>query len=394
MSRIVSKKGYVFPEAQYNCDYVPSASETVIIPSTNTPSWGSMLTIDFREQACLLQKLTLQFNLSAITVMTSGMYVPAQFFIDHIDYVQNGQIIDTHYPLDLFLRAQIFQRDEDRALENVASGSYSSTSQRTTLATAANSYYLPLFDYFRQAQQIPMLEPSHNLQLRIFLQPLASVTSGTGTATASITSINLLAKVIRLREKEAVALKNEMALKKQLHFKFNDLKQQSITVLSGTTSTSLVLNAITGPVSYLFFVVRPSASLTGNSAFAFTAISQYELMNSSGQNFVGGQPISNSQALLVLGNDIAKSSYLSETALGITNNNTNVYVYSFAADPVDSEINGVSSGTHNFTGNEQLKITFTSSLGANVQVDVYAYVESVLGVSKTGVHKNTYIHSC
>jgi hypothetical protein len=393
MSRIVSKKGYVFPEAQYSSDYAPMATETVIIPTTNTPSWGSMFTIDLREQAIILQKLTLQFNLSAITVMTSGMYVPAQFFVDHIDYIQNGKIIDTYYPLDQFVRAQVFQRDEDRALENAAAGSYSSTAQRTTLAASASTYHLSLYDYFRQAKQIPMLEPSHNLQLKVFLQPLASVTSGTGTATATISSVNLLAKVIRLREKEVAALKNEMTVKKQLHFKFNDLKVQTFSpIASGSTSTQQVLNAITGPVTYLFFVVRPTASLTGNGAFSFTAVSQYEILNSAGQNCVGGQPISNAQALMVLGNDICKSSYLSETALGITNNSANVYVYSFAGDVVESEQNGLSTGVRHFTGNEILKITFQSALGASAQLDVYAYCESVLGVSKLGVSKNVYIH--
>jgi hypothetical protein len=391
MSRLISKKGYTFHESQYNTDYAPEVTETIIIPSTNTPTWGSMFTIDLREQSCIVQKLTLQFNLSAITVMTSGMYVPAQFFVDHIDYVQNGQIIDTYYPLDQFVRAQVFQRDEDRVLENIAAGSYSSTSQRIALAATASTYHLHLYDYFRQAKQIPMIENAHQLQLKVFLNPLANVTAGTGSATASILGVNLLAKVIRLRESEANSLR--VAMKKQLHFKFNDLKQQTFTVASGSTSTGgLVLTALTGPVPYLFFVVRPSASLTGNGAFAFTAISSFELLNSAGQNFVGGQPISNSQALLCLGNDIAKSSYLAETALGITNNNANVYLYSFCGDAVESEHNGISSGVHNFTGNEQLKITFASSLGANVQVDVYAYVESVLGVSRTGIHKTHYHH--
>ena len=152
LSRVSTRSGVSIPAHQHAGDYAPAKTEVVIVPSTNTPSWGAMFTVDYKEKGVTLHNLTLQFNLSAITVMTSGMYVPAQFFVDHIDYVMNGAIIDTYYPNDQFLQAQLFERDEDRALLNTAAGLYSSTSQRTTLAASASSYYLPLRDFFRQAK--------------------------------------------------------------------------------------------------------------------------------------------------------------------------------------------------------------------------------------------------
>jgi hypothetical protein len=392
LSRVVTRKGYNVPSHQHSTDYSPAKTEFVIIPLTNTPSFGSSFTIDVKELNAIYHELILQFNASAITVMTSGMFVPAQFWVDHIDYVVNGNIICTYYPIDQFMSAQLFQRDEDRLLENVSAGMYSSTSQRTTLATSASSYYLRLKDFYNQAKMIPMLEPFHNLQLKVYMNPLANITSGTGTATASFTSCNLIARLTRLREEEGNELRRQLAVNKFLHYKFNDVKPMSVTVGSGVTATNIVLSAITGPVAYLAFVVRPTASLTGNSAFAFTAISQYEMLNNSGSNIVGGQPISNSEALLVVGNSNAKSSYLSETALGSTNNNANVYIYSFASDAVSSALDGISSGHYKFTGNEQLKITFTSSLGASVQVDIFAYVESVLEVTKGAVQKRIFVH--
>lgn len=390
--KVAIKSGVKIPAHQHVSDYAPAKSEIVIVPSTNAPAFGSMFTIDIRETNILLHDLCLQFNLSAITVMTSGMFVPASFLIDHCDYVMNGTIIDTYYPLDQFLQAQLFQRDEDRALMNVSTGHYASTTQRIALATSANSYYLPLFDYFREAKSIALLENCHNVQLRVFLNPLANVTAGTGTATASITSCNLLMRVTRLREAESNQLRREQALNKAHHYKMNDLRVQSNTVQSGVSSATIVLSAITGPVSHLIFVVRPSASLTGNNAFAFTAISSYEILNSSGQNIVGGQAISNSQALLVIGNNNSKSSYLSENALGITNNNANVYVYSFSADCVESADSAVSLGTHQFTGAEQLKVTFTGALGANAQVDILAYTEALLSLGQNVVKKSVYLH--
>lgn len=391
-SKVVTKHGHKVPAHQYSTDYAPARSETVIVPSTNTPLFGSQFTIDIRDLNVVVHDLTMQFNLSAISTMTSGMFVPAQFLVDHIDVVMNGNIIDTYYPLDQFLQSQLFQRDEDRALQNTAAGHYASTTQRIALATGANSYYLPLFDFFRQAKLVALLENVHNVQLRVFMNPLANVTSGTGTAVATINSCNLLMRVTRLREEEARRLKGEMAVSKALHYKFTDLRTQSNTINSGVSSANIILSAITGPVAYLVFVVRPSASLTGNGAFAFTAIASYEILNNSGQNIVGGQAINNSEALLVIGNNNSKSSYLAENALGITNNNANVYVYSFAADAVDSSENAVSSGVHNFSGSEQLKINFTSSLGAAVQVDVLAYTEAMLSMTPGGAKKSVYHH--
>ena len=390
MSKIMTKKGVSIPAHQHVSDFIPKKTETVIIPSTNQPSFGSMFTIDIRELNVIIHNLCLQFNLSAISVMTSGSYVPAQFLVDHIDYVMNGAIAYTAYPLDQFLQAQLFQRDEDRLLMNIASGSYNSATQRQTMASGVNSYYLPLFDFFKQAKSIPLLENAHNVQLRIFMQPLVSSTIGTGTATASINSCNLLMNCTRLREEEANMLRQQMYFNKASHFKFNDLKVQSYTVNSGVSATNIVMSAITGPISFLVFVVRPSASLTGAGEFAFTAISQYEILNSAGQNIVGGQPISNSQALLVLGNANTRSSYLAETALGITNNNANVYVYSFGADCSESASNAVGLGNYKFTGSEQLKLTFTGSLGASTQVDILAYTESLVSFTKGSVKKSEW----
>ena len=391
MSRALTKRGVQIPHHQIT-EYVPHRTEYVQIPSATLPQFGAMFNIDVREQNVIVEKQILQFNLSAITVMTSGMYVPAQFFVDHIDYVFNGNIIDTYTPLNQFLQQQLFEDDEDRALANYSAGHYASTAQRIAMATTANSYYLPLYDFFRQSKSIALLEPSHNYQLRVFMQPLASITSGTGTATATINSVNLIAKVIRLRDEETNVLKMELFSKQRLHAKFNDLKNQSYTVNSGVSSTNIVLSAITGPICYLIFVVRPTASLTGNNAFNFTAIASYEILNSSGQNIVGGQPISNSQALLVNGNDWCSSSYLTENALGVTNNGANVYIHSFSADPVDSAQHARSLGAYNFSGSEQLKLNFVGSLGASVQVDCLAYCESVLEQTKTTVNKRVYHH--
>jgi hypothetical protein len=50
-------------------------------------------------------------------------------------------------------------------------------------------------------------------------------------------------------------------------------------------------------------------------------------------------------------------------------------------------IDGIYLGGYRFTGNEQLQLTFTSSLSGAVQVDVYAYVHSAVEYSASGVRK-------
>lgn len=391
LSRVTTRSGLSVPAHQHAADYAPLKTEVISVTPPSVPAWGVPFNIDFKEKNVTVHELCLQFVLSAITVMTSGMYVPAHFFIDHIDYYMSGAIVDTYYPAAQFLQAQLFERDEDRALINTAAGHYGSTAQRTALATATNYYYLPLRDIFRQAKTIKLLQQCHDLQMRVYLQPLASVTSGTGTATATINAVNLLAKVTRHRDKELKAFKHELASQPSI-YKFNDLKTQTFTVASGTTTAPLILSGITGPVAYLIFTVRPSASLTGNNAFNYSAIASYELLNSSGANFIGGQPIPHSEALLVLGNYNCRSSYLTETALGVTDNHANVYIYSWSADPSETAENAVSMGAHEFAGNEQLRITFPSALGAAVQVDVYAYTEAILSVGKLSVKKAVYHH--
>ena len=92
-------------------------------------------------------------------------------------------------------------------------------------------------------------------------------------------------------------------------------------------------------------------------------------------------------ALLYLGRDWSKSSYLSETALSTTNNNANVYMWSFSASCCETAETGVDMNTYRFTGSEQLQITFTGSLASAITVDIYAHMASVVEVSSNAVKK-------
>ena len=93
--RHTTRSGVSVPEHQHSSDVSPAKTEIVITPSTNAAVFGASFLCDYKEKGVLLHDLCLQFNMSAISTMTSGMFVPAHFLIDHVDYMQSGNIIDS-----------------------------------------------------------------------------------------------------------------------------------------------------------------------------------------------------------------------------------------------------------------------------------------------------------
>jgi hypothetical protein len=54
-----------------------------------------------------------------------------------------------------------------------------------------------------------------------------------------------------------------------------------------------------------------------------------------------------------------------------------VYGWSFSSNICEALENGLLLGHRKFLGNEQLQLTYTGSLAANIQVDVWAFCQSV-----------------
>ena len=297
-NRVVTKKGYNIPAHQQE-DYVVAKTETIVIPSSSAPGWGSYFTIDYREMNTVLQELTLQYNLSSLTGTTSVRFLPAWYFFSRCELVQNGKVIDTLYPNEQFIRNQLYCYDEDRVFKNCGAGSYSSTTQRGALAGAASAYYVPLLTYFNQGNAIPIVHQGHFLQLSIYMDNLVNVTAPAGAPINTILSVNLLAKVVRLRAEEVQAKMSQLTKRPQ-HFRFSELRPMSVTVLSGVSSTNIVLTGIVGRISHLIFCVRPSASLVNDSAFSYVAIKDFSVLDASSTNISGGVVIPHSEAMFLL----------------------------------------------------------------------------------------------
>ena len=73
--------------------------------------------------------------------------------------------------------------------------------------------------------------------------------------------------------------------------------------------------------------------------------------------------------------------------------NNLVCVNSFGSNPIDYATIGATQNTHRFLGNEQLQLNWKSdmNLGNNLvyQVEVFAYVQSVIECSATYVKKGS-----
>jgi hypothetical protein len=205
----------------------------------------------------------------------------------------------------------------------------------------------------------------------------------TGTGAATLNNANLIVKVLKLPAEIAVNRLNAM-IKKPEQSIYHNLRYSPFAVSTGVSSTTIVLTPFVGNIAALFFVIRNADKLTKNDAYQFTAISNFALLDSTSSNCVGGQAIPSALALNYLNQFYSKSSYNTETSLGanlagtVTNTNANVYCWSFSSNLSEALQHGLLLGHRKFLGNEQLQISFTGSLAANVQIDVFAYCQSTL----------------
>ena len=366
--------------------------ETLFVPTTSLPAWGTFYTIDIREKNIILNNITLQMVISPVTSSTTaftGYFSPAMYFFTRIEIFQSGNIIDTLLPNEQFLRTQMLDYDEVRYGSNAAMGLYSSTAQRTLLSsqTGTNTFYIPLKSYFDECKP-SLLTDQHAIQIRVYMDNLANVftvTAGT-LLSAPILSCTAICKVTRLDVNSAAARLQSMTMTPH-HSIFHETRAGYFVIPAGTLSTNLVMAAIVGNVSHLLFVVRSSSVNAG--AWNYTQLQSFSILDSTSTNITGGVSLPSSLCANVLNRDWCKSSYYSETSYAsAVNNGANFYCWSFSADPVSALGSGLALTSRKMTGNEQLVLTFPAALTAQVSVDVYAYVESILEMTPASVKKS------
>ena len=388
--RQINNQGLNIPASQHTS--IPSGlkHETVIIPSTSQPSWGSYFVFDFKEKALSLHNIAIQFNVSALTGMTGGTslrYTTAYNWFSRIEIVINNQVIDTVYPHQQFFLNNLFNNDETRALINKAAGDYADGTRRIASAGTISDYYVNLWTLFNQTH-ISLLYPKDDVQLRVYMDTLSNNAICNGTATtdpiSTIRSANLICSITRFSGE--VNNSKLLHLSKQIeHYKFSELRFGTYASSAGSSSYTYVLNSIVGKVDYIIFTVQNSNAVAG-TAFTFNAIDKFSILDSTSTNITGGQAISSSYALSLLPKDWVQSSYYDETS---ANYSTNAYMYSFSADPSSVARHGTSFNHHQFQGNEQLQIQFTTAPTVSFVVNIYAHIQGAIEVGPTYVKKLT-----
>jgi hypothetical protein len=210
--------------------------------------------------------------------------------------------------------------------------------------------------------------------------------AGTPTADpiSTIRSANLICSITRFcREVNNSKL---LHLSKQIeHYKFTELRYGTYASSAGSSSYTYVLNSIVGKVDYIIFTVQSSNTIAQNALF-FNAIDKFSILDSTSTNITGGQAISSSYALSLLPKDWVQSSYYDESTTTYT---TNAYMYSFSADPSSVARHGTSFNHHQFQGNEQLQIQFTTAPTVSFVVNIYAHIQGAIEVGPTYVKKLT-----
>ena len=371
---------------------VPSnlKSEYVVLPSTSAPAFGSFFIFDIKDKNIILSDLIIQFNCSAITGVTTPPtnfphFVPAFFFCSKIEVIINNVCIDTYYPLQQFIANQFGFHDEDRLLFNNLAGSYASVAQRFTLNAAGSNYYLKLRSVFGEIH-MPLLNESHQVQLRCYVDTLTNVvavSSGGGTAAATINFANLICKVMKLPTELALSRLQQMN-KAPEHNIYHSLRYAPFGgIAANTTTQTFIMTPFVGSVVAIFFVVRPVANLNRDESYQFTPIKDFQLLDGTSSNMNGGTVINSQVALNFLNSYNCKSSYPSEVATSVNlagavnDNKANVYCFSFSSNLVSALQEGILLGSKRFQGNEQLIINFNAALAAP-QLDVFCYTQSVL----------------
>jgi hypothetical protein len=142
------------------------------------------------------------------------------------------------------------------------------------------------------------------------------------------------------------------------------------------------------------FVVRGGDVMEGNfdtTPWHFAAIKNFEILDQSSSNIIGGQPVSHTVSKKLL-EKWTLGTYVEEYLGGGSyrtdeNHYANVYLWCFSQSPIDSLTKGRPMGSHKFTGNESLVLNFTDETQpSSWTVDVFAYSESILETAANGLN--------
>lgn len=365
--------------------------ETIIIPSTSQVNSfnGSMIVFDLREKNLIIDDISLQFNVNAITGWTDNNNSFPYFcncweWFSRIEFVINNTVIDTMYSTESFIKQQLFNEERERQIDNYIGSPYRAGDDQVIAkakASTTSDYIIKLKSFYKQIK-LSVLTENHTSQLRVYLRSTNDVvirTSGTGTPSVSINYANLIVKAIKLPA-HIIQKHHQEMMKKPFHTLFFDTRYQTNQLSSGITNATIVLSSITGRCPYLFFVVRNAGfNATYDNYQNFIQIKNFQLLDAGGSSLCGGQLISDAINTM-------NSSHLSLSQYQLEDG-AKVYVWSFSSDLIRAFHTAAPLSSHEMKGAEQLQIQFNSATENSVQVDVWAATECLLEVKHNSVRK-------
>ena len=392
MLRARNSKGLNVLQSQ-DVDFIPDIkTEYINIISQNTPSWGAVTSIFYRNCKEQIHEIILDYSLPAFSYTgltgASGANgtatIPAYFWNTKIELYISNVCVQTVYPNENFLNTNLYNCDEDRAEFNQMAGSYATATSRYNLNAAANHYYVNIWSLFNQSHPICM---NADIEVRIYTDSWANIftqgtATGTMTTTPTITQLSGWFKVTKLTPNLITNTMNQMA-KNPAHSLFlNNVPQiATYTATSGSTS-QIILNGLVGLCNNIIILVQTSTTYaTQNGEFTYLPITSFSLQDSQNNPITGGSQLASSFISLVTNNNNTASSFTSEISGNVLSGNYSnyVYLYSFSNNNVASNMDGCGRGSRKLTGGDNLYITWASS-GTYV-VTIYGFMESCLEVS-------------
>jgi hypothetical protein len=339
------------------------------------PSYGTTAVFRFDRSAFKRGPVQLRWTRSALTGAggaTFQRYVDFEGYATILDievvYGQNRLFYMTGEQLYLKHRMLKDQRESDAA--NLLVFGDQSVADRTTLAASAQTLTvdLPLYWTLDPSLYFIGTGTSHELEVRIRLRDLGSITNtdGTATPTGGITAMWLQPLDIYVEDDEKRWHHAQLESADGIHYLIEDTELQlNNLITAGQTSYQIQLSNFKGACKELIVVVRPDADRSATAPNPNNALFNYTQIGSMG----------------VIASDVVVMDTLDDAYLrfyiwplyhrGVPGDF--IYVHPFAMAPENYK-HGTGHKTWSAMTNPILTINFNSALAANQRVDLYSVI--------------------
>lgn len=374
-SHVKDYKGRLIPQHQHQGHPDRSDHQLVNVPPETQGTFGQILTYSFKEKNGRIKSATVELNLSALTKgggSTFARFAPSITFYDKIEIEANGTVFATLYPEEQYNTNRLLRDDVANTYFKKLIGDIDNAS-RNSASTTPQTLFIPIHSLLDTTQVfIPDFFTS-DIKIKVYLRPLIQCVEYDGAApSGSVVASSLKVKFEKLHaSKDALELRASHLSNAHHYSYLEPVIMRGEQLLAGSTTLTVPLRGIIGPVSWMYFTLRDQGQY-GDETLIYKTIESFEILDSSNANITGRQQITDVQNRVLLAHDIFPGSYPTEKP---------VYTWSFSERPLVSSFKGTEHGAQSFTGNEKLIIRLATPLASNAQIDIVAFCHSTLTMS-------------